>query len=71
MEMRRVFSSHIDAVGYDPDSKELHVEFKNKKIGVYMDVPPDVARMVTDAPSIGTALSQFVKDKYAFGYKPT
>lgn len=69
MEMRRVFSSHVSSIGYDPASKELHVEFKNGKTAVYMDVPSDVAKMVTDAPSVGTALHQFIKDKYAHGYK--
>jgi hypothetical protein len=74
-DMRRVFSSHIDAVGYDPNSQELHVTFQGKKgqpgkTAIYFGVPADVARMVTEAPSIGTALHQFVKDKFAHGYKP-
>lgn len=69
MELKKVFSSHIVGVGYDPATRELHIAFKNGKTAVYMDVPPDVAHMVTDAPSVGTALQQYVKDKYAFGYK--
>lgn len=69
MDMKRVYSSHINSIGYDPATKELHVEFDNKKIGVYMDVPPDVAVLVTDAPSVGTALHAYVKGKFAFGYK--
>lgn len=71
MELRQIFSTHISAIGYDPDTKELHVKFKsNGKTAVYSDVPSDVARMVTDAPSVGTALQQFVKGKFAFGYLP-
>lgn len=68
MELRRIFSSHIGGVGYDAHSQELWVEFQNGKTAVYQGVPPDVARMVTDAPSVGTALNQFIKGKYGFGY---
>ena len=73
-EMRRVFSSHINEVGYDPDSSELHVTFQGSegnpgKTAVYVGVPPDVARMVVEAPSVGTALHQFVRGKYGHGYK--
>ncbi len=75
MDLKRVFSSHVAGVGYDPLSKELHIEFQGSngkpgKTAVYMDVPSDVAQMVVDAPSVGTALGQFVKGKFAFGYLP-
>lgn len=68
MEMKRVFSSHINAVGYNPESLELFVDFKNGKTGVYFDVKPDVAQLVVDAPSVGSALHRFIKGKYSFGY---
>ncbi len=69
MDMKTVFSSHISKVGYDDASQELHVEFKKGKTAVYADVPPDVARLVVDAPSVGTALAQFIKGKFSHGYK--
>lgn len=68
MEMKRVFSSHINSVGYNPDSQELYVEFSNGKTGVYFGVKSDVAQLVVDAPSVGSALHRFIKGKYAFGY---
>lgn len=68
MQMKRVFSSHINGVGYDIDSKELAVEFKDGRTAVYMDVPSDVAQMVVDAPSVGSALHRFIKGRFAFGY---
>lgn len=68
MDLRRVFSSHINAVGYDPGSKELQVEFSNGRTAVYQDVPSDIAKMVTDAPGVGVALNQYIKGRYAFGY---
>lgn len=74
MQMKRVFSSHIDAVGYDPNSKELHVQFRGKggkagETAVYIEVPADAAAMVVDAPSVGTALHAHVRGKFAHGYK--
>lgn len=70
MQLKSVFSSHISKVGYDAESKELHVEFKNGKTAVYMDVPADVAQQVTDAPSVGTALHEIIKGRFPHGYKP-
>ena len=66
MQMKSVFSSHINAIGYD--SGNLQVEFKNGMVAVYQDVPEDVANNVLNAPSVGTALNALVKGKYAFGY---
>lgn len=59
--MRRVFSSHVERVGYDPDTQELHVHFRGSRntpdrLVVYRDVPPHKGNAVLNAPSIGTAL---------------
>lgn len=66
MQMKAVFSSHIKAVGYD--SGNLQVEFNNGTTAVYQDVPDDVANNVMNAPSVGSALNNLVKGRYAFGY---
>ena len=66
--MRNVFSSHVDAVGYDEASGELHVTFQTGKTAVYRDVPAKVARDVMEAPSIGEAMWNSIRGKYAFGY---
>lgn len=70
MEMKSVFSSHVSKVGYDAGSKELEIEFKNGKTAVYQDVPSDVANLVVNAPSVGSAIHTFLKGRFAFGYKP-
>lgn len=67
--MCKVFSSHVSEVGYDAEAEQLHVKFTNGKHAVYESVPADVAARVTEAPSIGMALHQFVKGKYLHGYK--
>ncbi len=68
--MKTVFSSMVNAVGYNADAQELFVKFKNNKVAVYQSVPADVAALVVDAPSVGNALNSFIKGKYGFGYIP-
>lgn len=67
--MRNVFSSHVDAIGYDEESGELHVTYgRTGKTAVYQNVPVEDARYVLEAPSIGEAMWQRIRGKYAFGY---
>ena len=67
-EMRNVFSSHIDRVGYDEASGELHVYFSNGSEGFYDGVPPEVGESVLSAPSIGEELHRVVRGKFGFSY---
>ena len=67
-EMRKVFSSHIDAVGYDSESGELHVQWSNGSTGHYPGVSPEHARSVLSAPSIGQELHRVVRGRYDFSY---
>ena len=67
-EMRSVFSSHVDALGYDEESAELHVRFKDGNSVVYHGVPPEVAGQVVTAPSIGEALHQAVRGRFRHRY---
>lgn len=71
--MRRVFSSHVDSIGYDADAEELHVTFMGSvnspaRTAVYKGVTADVARDVMTAPSIGLALHRSVRGQFPFGY---
>ncbi len=65
-EMRSVFSSHIDEIGYTPDVEEFHVVFSNGRRVVYDGVPSDVAARVLSSASIGEALHSEIKSQ---GYK--
>jgi KTSC domain len=72
--MRRVFSSHVDAIGYDEETGELHVSFQPGRgdvgrTAIYQGVPVNVARDVMAAPSIGMALHQSIRGKFPFGYR--
>lgn len=68
-QMRQVFSSFVDSIGYDHDTGELHVEHRATKRGmgstaVYEGVPSDIADRVINSASIGEALHAFVRGKY-------
>lgn len=72
--LRPVFSSHIDRIGYDEDTKELHVAFQGSRnrpprIAVYHGVPYDLAHGVLNAPSIGMAMHRSIRGRFAFTYK--
>jgi hypothetical protein len=51
MERKRVNSSKIRAVGYDPKSQTLEVEFSDGKLIQYRGVSPEAHRQFMAAPS--------------------
>lgn len=51
MERKRINSSKIRAVGYDPKSQALEVEFSDGKILQYRGVSQEVHRQFMAAPS--------------------
>ena len=66
--MRRevVSSSAIRAVGYDPESERLEVEFRSGAVYEYRNVPSKVYRSLMSAPSKGRFLSRHIRDRYRF-----
>jgi hypothetical protein len=68
VEMQSVYSSHVNKVGYDPDSKELLVEWDTGKVSAYSGVPPDVADEAINAWSVGTFLNAEIKKHYPHRY---
>ena len=67
-ELRHVYSTMVNRIGYDADAAELHVEFRNGRHAIYHEVPAEVARDVLSAPSIGQALSGAIRGKFHFTY---
>jgi hypothetical protein len=51
MERKRVNSSKIRAVGYDPKSQLLEIEFSDGKLIQYRGVSPEIHRQFMAAPS--------------------
>jgi KTSC domain len=68
VEMREVFSSNVDRIGYDQATGTLQVEFKSGKTAVYRGVPAGVANQVVGAPSVGSALHELVRGKFPHAY---
>ena len=71
MKLHSVYSSHISDIGYDEETRELHVVYSNtgKRI-VYVDVPPEIASKVLpqNAPSIGEAMHAHIRGRFSFRY---
>lgn len=67
-EQRKVYSSHVNSVGYDEEAQEMTVEFSNGSVVVY-SVPPDIASSVLSAPSIGEEIWRSVRGQFGFRYQ--
>lgn len=65
---RNVFSSNVQAVGYDDESEELLVTWKNGKVSAYQGVPEETADALAKAPSVGTMLNMDIKGRYPHRY---
>lgn len=66
--MRSVFSTHVDRIGHDAATGELHVQWDTGKTSVYVGVPPDVADEVMNSWSVGKALTERVKPRFQHRY---
>lgn len=67
-EMRSVFSSNVETIGHDPQTKELHVRWQGGKTSIYAGVPADTARQVMNAHSVGKAVNEFIKPYFDHKY---
>ncbi len=61
MERIAVDSSSVRAVGYDPATFELEVEFVNGRSYRYQRVPVAAYRLLLQAPSIGEFVNKQIK----------
>jgi hypothetical protein len=66
--MQFVVSSNIEAIGYDTQTRELHVRFlKSGATYVYYEVEAWVFEELTRADSKGSYLNRMIKGKYQHG----
>ena len=65
-EMHYVDSSNVEAIGYDPDTRELHVHFIKSGSYVYLDVEEWVFGEFLQAESKGQYLNQSIKGVYNY-----
>ncbi len=73
VEMKPVFSDSVAAIGYDPETGALSVRWKDVRPGkpttsVYAGVTAEVAEQVMNAPSVGSAIHNFIKPNHQHRY---
>jgi hypothetical protein len=66
IEMHRVVSSNILAIGYDEAEGNVHVQFLNNTEYVYKGVPEHEFSGLLNAPSIGSYLHRNYKNIYSY-----
>jgi hypothetical protein len=60
-EMNYVDSSNIEAIGYDRDAMELHIQFLKTGLYVYHDVPQEVFDDLLASDSKGSYFNRNIK----------
>lgn len=63
MDLQPVISSNIVAIGYDPETRELVIQFKAARFR-YADVPPEIHSDLMGAESIGSYFARTIKGQY-------
>lgn len=61
MDLKPVISSNIQAVGYDPESQTLHVQFKGGSTYAFAGVPPEHHSGLLDAESAGQYFHKHIR----------
>ena len=65
-DRRIVHSSSLAAVGYDPVTSSLEIEFKSGAAYRYSNVAAEAVRELLDAPSMGRYFVQEIKGRYPY-----
>jgi hypothetical protein len=65
IELTPVSSSNVAAIGFDPETKQLHVRYKSGGTYVYHDVPAEKHEALMKAESKGKHLAEHIKGKHS------
>lgn len=65
-DMIYVDSSNIEAIGYDDEAQELHVQFLSGETYIYHGVPREIFDDMVNAPSKGSYFNREVKGVYEY-----
>ena len=63
-ELVPVESSAVEAVGYDPEDRDLYIRYVGGAVYAYVDVPEDRYRALLEADSKGTFVNREIKPHY-------
>jgi KTSC domain-containing protein len=66
MERISVTSSTMTAIGYDPNSHALEIEFNSGAVYQYGSVPQSEYDGLMSAESKGKYFNSYIKDRYAY-----
>lgn len=69
IEMCKVFSTNLVAIGYNSETKILRVIFKGNSSYLYFNVEPEVYELISNSDSKGKTLNEQVvrqKEKYKY-----
>ena len=61
-----VASSRVTAIGYDPPTQTLEVEFLKGSVYQYYGVPEHMYKNIMQAPSKGGFLNTYIRDSYPY-----
>jgi hypothetical protein len=65
---QQVFSSSVTEVGYDDETEELLVTWKNGRTSAYKGVSEEKAQELANAPSVGSMIHSEIKPSYSHRY---
>ena len=65
MERKKVSSSQIRSVGYEPGAQTLEVEMSDGTIWQYSKVPSEVHRRLMAAPTIASYYRDNIEEDYS------
>lgn len=65
MQRDPVSSSNLAAVGYDPTTSTLEIEFNSGRVYHYFDVPEHTHQELMSAGSVGSFFAKSIKNSFA------
>ena len=66
MDKHPVASSNVRAIGYDPETQTLEVEFHGGSVYQYYGVPDNMHQNIMEASSKGQFLHMYIKNSYPY-----
>ena len=65
MERKKVNSSYIRSIGYDPNAQILEIEFNSGNISQYSRVSSEIHRKLMNAPSLVSFFRDNIEEQFS------
>ena len=66
MQTRVVQSTTLAVIAYDEGQQKLHLQFRDRTIYTYFDVPADIFQGLLHARSAGKYFNAYVRGQFAY-----